>query len=875
MDFLKSGIKTVLGATEPGQQPSPAETVEKLVDRAASSTLLEDRRDACRALKALSRKYRIEVGAQGMPALVSVLQNDCQDCEIISYALDTLCNVVATEEFDEEADNPAVSVNVGEQFTEMFIKNPEHVTLVMGYLEEYDFRVRRAAIQLLTTLIQNKTRDLQDHILISPMGVSKLMDLLSDSREVIRNDALLLLIQLTKGNSNIQKIVAFENAFDKIFDIIRDEGCAEGGIVVEDCLILLLNLLKNNASNQQFFKEGSYIQRLAPMFELTNREGEGEQGWAPQKMSNVHCMLQVVRSLVTPSNQQQVVASCQKAMKQSKLLEALCEILMGSGVPADILTETINAVAEVVRGDADNQEELSKVMAPSTPPRPVIVVLLMSMINEKQMLALRCSVLYSFQCYLYRNTAGQQAVVSTLLPSSAADVSSLSTGQLLCTGLFSTDSLANWFSSVALMHTLVDNTSQKEELLRVLLATPGGQKPITLLEQCTNLLQQESYKLQSKVGLLMLLSMWLAHCPTAVKTLLQTQGTMAYLTAQISGNEHDENEYLVQGLCAFLMGLCIQFNDNSLAGQKRDEICQLIIKRIGQENFCNKLNEVSRHEAYSRACKQPQIRAKSANELLLDYEYCKLFKGLEALVVKLVTGFDVNGVELTELTLSSEASALVAQYKGIIRGLDAQITSLQETVKKLEAKSSEQEQKLVELQTQNHQLTDQNTLLKAQLSALKSNDSSTNSSTPNNENTTNQSNTNQATLEALNAAQFQTNLYYTENLRLNQELENMRKRLQEAIDAANVANENHHKLQKDQEDLLELLTDQENKIQRYAQQMRAAGLPVEDDNDDSEDQDTSGADVNVNTQQQPQQIESVIPTNSLENSSPSHVMQNI
>lgn len=43
------------------------------MDRDTSSTLLEDRRDACRALKALSREYRIEVGAQGMPALIQVL----------------------------------------------------------------------------------------------------------------------------------------------------------------------------------------------------------------------------------------------------------------------------------------------------------------------------------------------------------------------------------------------------------------------------------------------------------------------------------------------------------------------------------------------------------------------------------------------------------------------------------------------------------------------------------------------------------------------------------------------------------------------------------------------------------------------------------
>ncbi len=67
---------------------------------------------------------------------------------------------------------------------------------------------------------------------------------------------LLLLIQLTKGNANIQKIVAFENAFDRLFEVINEEGFADGGIVVEDCLLFMLNLLRNNASNQNFFKEG-------------------------------------------------------------------------------------------------------------------------------------------------------------------------------------------------------------------------------------------------------------------------------------------------------------------------------------------------------------------------------------------------------------------------------------------------------------------------------------------------------------------------------------------------------------------------------------------------------------------------------------------
>lgn len=596
------------------------------MDRVTTSTLLEDRRDACRALKSLSRKYRIEVGAQGMPCLVQILEMDRSDCEIIGYALETLCNVTSEEQFDEEMDNPTVSANVGEQFTEMFIKSPDNVTTVLSFLEEFDFKVRWPAIKLLTALLANRHKDIQELILVSPMAVSKLMDLLIDSREVIRNDALLLLIQLIKGNANIQKIVAFENAFDRLFDVIRDEGLSDGGIVVEDCLILMINLLRNNSSNQQFFKEGSYIQRLAPMLVLPPELEEN--GWTPQKGSNIHCMLQVVRALVNPSNSQIIVCACQKTMRNCGLLETLCKILMGSGVPADILTETINTVGEVIRGDVENQDYLNSIMAPSNPPQPAIVVLLMSMVNEKQPLSLRCAVLYSFQCFLYRNTGGQAKLVQTLLPSSSS-VQTLTAGQLLCGGLFSHDPLANWFSLVAMTHGLIDNPTQKEQLLRVLLATSSGSEPVSLLQQCTTLLQQSNYKLQAKIGILMLLSTWLCDCQLAVKTFLLTPNTIAFLIAQIGANEHDDNEYLVQSLCAFLMGMCIQFNDNTVPNYRRDELLQLILKRIGLEMFTKKLGEASKHEAYSRAAKLPQIRVKSSSELMLDYEFCKLLKTLE------------------------------------------------------------------------------------------------------------------------------------------------------------------------------------------------------------------------------------------------------
>lgn len=100
---------------------------------------------------------------------------------------------------------------------------------------------------------------MQEIVLCCPMGVAKLIDILSDSRDFIRNEALLLLIQLTKSNSNIQNIIAYERGFDQLFQVIRNEGYSDGDIVVDDSLQLMLNLLKRNMSNQTVFREGKLL----------------------------------------------------------------------------------------------------------------------------------------------------------------------------------------------------------------------------------------------------------------------------------------------------------------------------------------------------------------------------------------------------------------------------------------------------------------------------------------------------------------------------------------------------------------------------------------------------------------------------------------
>ncbi|KAM7167562.1 general vesicular transport factor p115 isoform 4-T4 [Macrochelys suwanniensis] len=709
MNFLRG----VMGGQSAGAQPSGTETIQKLCDRVASSTLLDDRRDAVRALKSLSKKYRLEVGFQAMEHLINVLQTDRSDSEIIGYALDTLYNIVSNdlEEEEQEENSQKQADDLGRQFTEIFIKQQENITLLLTFLEEFDFQVRWPGVKLLTSLLKQQGPQVQQIILVSPMGVSRLMDLLADSREVIRNDGVLLLQQLTKSNAAIQKIVAFENAFERLLDIVTDEGNSDGGIVVEDCLLLLQNLLKNNNSNQNFFKEGSYIQRMKPWFEV----GDDNSGWSAQKVTNLHLMLQLVRVLVSPTNPPGATSSCQKTMFHCGLLHQLCTILMATGVPADILTETINTVSEVIRGCQINQDYFASVNAPSNPPRPAIVVLLMSMVNERQPFVLRCAVLYCFQCYLYKNQKGQGEIVSTLLPSTIdATGNSVSAGQLLCGGLFSTDSVSNWCAAVALAHALQENATLKEQLLRVQLATSIGNPPVSLLQQCTNILSQGS-KVQTRVGLLMLLCTWLSDCPIAVTHFLHNSANIPFLTGQIAENLGEE-EQLVQGLCALLLGICIYYNDNSLENYKKEKLKQLIEKRIGKENFIEKLGFISKHELYSRAAQKPQPSFSSPDHMMFDHEFTKLVKELEGIITKAIYKSSEEDKQEEEVKKSLEQhDNIVTHYKKVIREQDQQLEELKQKVNTLKSQNEQLQTAVTQQISQIQQHKDQYNLLKVQL----------------------------------------------------------------------------------------------------------------------------------------------------------------
>ena len=165
--------------------------------------------------------------------------------------------------------------------------------------------------------------------------------MLDDRREIIRNEGLLFLIQLTATNSDIQKIVAFENAFERLFSIIFEEGSTEGGIIVQDCLQLMHNLLHNNTSNQNLFRETSCIKRVPKMFAISRnipKKGSYDISisdpsieWTDQKILNCKFLLELVRILVKGNNQN--TTTNQNLLGHMNLVSTIFTLAMENTVP--------------------------------------------------------------------------------------------------------------------------------------------------------------------------------------------------------------------------------------------------------------------------------------------------------------------------------------------------------------------------------------------------------------------------------------------------------------------------------------------------------------------------------------------------------------
>jgi hypothetical protein len=288
----------MFGIAQAPAKQTATEAIAVLSGRLQSATLLEDRRNAVLGLRSFSRQYPASVASGALRGLIGSLSQDIQDVDTVKVVLETLLML-----FNPDEKSPEASAEVVLWLADEFTQRQENITILLDLLDSNEFYPRLYSLQLLAAILSSRTERTEECIFTAPLGISRLVATLDDRREAIRNEGLSLLTYLTPNSFELQKLVAFENAFDRIFNIIEVEGSlSQGGRVVEDCLILLANLLRLNTSNQAFFRETGCVPKLARILSNalseTGHDDEVAEWAQEQRTRNVYAFLAVLRLLL-------------------------------------------------------------------------------------------------------------------------------------------------------------------------------------------------------------------------------------------------------------------------------------------------------------------------------------------------------------------------------------------------------------------------------------------------------------------------------------------------------------------------------------------------------------------------------------------------
>lgn len=223
-----------------------------------------------------------------------------------------------------------------------------------------DYYSRLYSVQLLSAICAARPERLQECILSVPLGVSRLVSVLDDGRDAVRNAGLLLLVELTSNtNEDLRKIVAFEDVFGRLFGLVKLEGgLSEAGIVAQDCLTLMANLLRGSSSNQTIFRESGCVPQLIDLLSQSFPPSTPEADFLAQNREKAAWgVLQLLRLLFasgepsTPQNQ--------LAFHKGGAARILCDLGLDLNLPFPIRTCSFRVTAALIRDNSFVQEQFA------------------------------------------------------------------------------------------------------------------------------------------------------------------------------------------------------------------------------------------------------------------------------------------------------------------------------------------------------------------------------------------------------------------------------------------------------------------------------------------------------------------------------------
>jgi intracellular protein transport protein USO1 len=617
----------ILESQAPARQTA-TDTIATLSSRLQSATLLEDRRAAIQGLRSFAKLYPASVASGGLRDLVACLHRDADDLDTIKIVLETILNL-----FEPDANSDEASEEITVWLADEFALKQDNITALLDLLENHDLYPRLYSLQILSHVAAARPDRTQDAVFAAPLGVSRVVAILDDKREMVRNEALMLLIALTPTSAELQKVIAFEDAFGRVFSIIEAEGgLTHGATTVQDCLSLLGNLLKLNTSNQSYFREIGGVSRIAKLLGTALAEQntpEGVSEWIkPQRDVNVWGLLTLVQ-LFLPKGAPGTSVN-QQLFWQNAVLNHILQLAFHESMSVGIRAKALETCGDIIRSNASLQERFGDlpVRLPSRdvpqinghgtpapgarsqnktpePPKPVledvnVIEALLELSLEPAPLSMFDVRIASCNCVkafieghngirihvLRRAIEGHKSgddtipnILTVLLEPSSTRTTS--------------DPYQQWMASVILMHLLVDNPETKELALSVAEGdAENGEEVVTFVQSVTsNIIAgvQHVEDERALLGCLMLLCIWLFETPEAVNDLLgegtNVQGLIA--ATKVSNTSMP----LVSSLSALLIGIVYEFSTKD-SPVPRSSLHTLLTTNLGRETYVDRMTRL-------------------------------------------------------------------------------------------------------------------------------------------------------------------------------------------------------------------------------------------------------------------------------------------
>ncbi|KAK7057792.1 p115 like vesicle tethering protein [Favolaschia claudopus] len=654
MEFLSQTYVALRGPT--GAPQTATDTISRLADRLSPATLLADRRAAVQSLKGLARDWKQDVGERALPGLLEVVANDAEvDADIGKAALETL-NILCDGEEAKE---------LGFKHTDFVLATDKTVQTLFALMKDENFYTRFAGLQFISTLLGNRRQVVQGYFLKAAGGSASVMAVLEDKREIIRNEAVTMVQALISQSADIQKVLAFEGAFEKLFNTVMQEGGVEGGAVTMEALACVDGLLRFNSSNQSYFRETPLPPVLCslllfpsnlPLHEAAPQEF-ALQFWDDQKVSNASLVVGIMGMLIGSSKGN-------STQEVSAFTRCLVEIALASNFPTPLKTQALRLLptnlnfplSELVLTPYcpvpdTNGEEWDR-LEPASALDALVELALHGEYNgadsEKRLkegLELRTAAVAVFENFV-RQDEVRLAILHGMLPAEDANPSEAPPITPLLHCLASPPSSSSTLEPAVVTSThiatllfahILRSSPRAKDLARNITPpslqsadTSGGNffvpadgapppepeppaedddddPPQALLQILSENLSLSSLsrsradtsERESRewdrlvVAYLCLLVQWLWEDPGAVREFLNAGGLSVLVEAI---NQTSEVDSIVPGLCAFLLGVCYEFNREP--GEITRATIHPILNRLGVETLIGRMSRLREDERF-------------------------------------------------------------------------------------------------------------------------------------------------------------------------------------------------------------------------------------------------------------------------------------